>query len=106
MLILFNQRNAHGGYSGIQESAFDSVPEGCLEFPPEKWKVFFPPDKECGGFVDLVVDGDRIIDVAWNEEAYQSWLASRPVPEPKPPAELEQLRVDVDFLAAMQGVSL
>lgn len=28
-----------------------------------------------------------------------------PLPEP-PPTELEQLRADVDFLAAMQGVSL
>lgn len=28
-----------------------------------------------------------------------------PPPEP-PPTELEQLRADVDFLAAMQGVSL
>ena len=29
-----------------------------------------------------------------------------PEPEPAPPTELEQLRADVDFLAAMQGVSL
>lgn len=28
-----------------------------------------------------------------------------PLPEP-PPTELEQLRADVDFLAAMEGVSL
>ena len=26
--------------------------------------------------------------------------------EPAPPTELEQLRADVDFIAAMQGVSL
>lgn len=44
-------------------------------------------------------------------------LTDRPVPEPMPdpepepesepePTELEQLRADVDFLAALQGVSL
>lgn len=44
-------------------------------------------------------------------------LTNRPVPEPMPdpepepepepePTELEQLRADVDFLAALQGVSL
>ena len=36
-------------------------------------------------------------------------LTERPEPEPEPPApptELEQLRADVDFLAAMGGVTL
>lgn len=109
MLILYSEKDEYGRYLGIQESEFETVPEGCLEFPPEKWDVFFPPDKESGGFVDLVTEGDRITDVIWNEEAYQTWLSSRPEPvdppEP-PPTELEQLRADVDFLAAMQGVRL
>lgn len=68
-----------------------------MEFPSEKWDVFFPPDKKGFGFVDFEVDGDQIVDVIWNEEAYQAYLASLPEPEepsedPNPPASLEELQ--------------
>lgn len=49
----------------------------------------------------------------WDEET-QAWVFA-PVPEgayppvepvPEPPSELERLRADVDFIAAIQGVEL
>lgn len=89
MMILIPETDKFGCYLGIQESDFETVPDGCLEFPPEKWDVFFPSGKESGGFVDLQVEGNRIVDVTWNEEAYQAWLSSRPEPvdpEPAPPS--------------------
>ena len=89
MTVLYDTKDEYGRYPGIQEADFETVPPGCLEFPPEKWDVLFPPDKKSGGFVDLQVEGGRIVDVTWNEEAYQAWLESRPEPvepEPAPPS--------------------
>lgn len=97
--------NPGGGYPAPQ-----SFPApGLLAFPDEFLPVFYPEGKEAAGFVTITHDGETVTDCQWNEEAYQAWLSSRPElpePEPTPPTELEQLRADVDFLAAMQGVSL
>lgn len=46
-------------------------------------------------------DGEQVI--ARTEEEIAADRAARPAP---PPSAQEQLRADVDFLAAMQGVSL
>lgn len=97
--------NPGGGYPPPQ-----SIPApGLLVFPDEFLPVFYPEDKEAAGFVTLQHDGETVTDCQWDEAAYQAWRESRPEPvepEEAPPTELEQLRADVDFLAAMQGVSL
>ena len=52
------------------------------------------------GWCDLDIQDGVLVGITQTE---------RPEPEPEPeapPTELEQLRADIDFLAAMQGVSL
>lgn len=52
------------------------------------------------GWCDLDIQDGVLVGITPTE---------RPEPEPEPetpPTELEQLRADIDFLAAMQGVSL
>ena len=105
MYYLHLEPNPSGGYSAPQTI----YAPGLLAFPDEFMPVFYPEDKQAAGFVTIQHDGETVTDCRWNEEAYQAWLAALPEPvdppEP-PPTELEQLRADVDFLAAMQGVSL
>lgn len=49
------------------------------------------------GWCDLIMEGEYLVDITPTE---------KPVEPPAPPTELEQLRADVDFLAAMGGVTL
>ena len=77
---------------------------GTLLHPPEGWAVV-PPELEAEArrylpFIDLTVESGKI-----------TGIGQGPVPEPaEPPApeptQAERLRADVDFLAAVQGVSL
>lgn len=90
MYIVSEEKNEYNQYACIQTWENKEIPNGFLEFPEDKWGVFFPSDKKGCGFVDFRIDGKKIIDVIWNEEAYQAYLASLPEPEePNPPATLE-----------------
>ena len=51
-------------------------------------------------FVDIQVEGQRVVSMT-------AGVVPDPEPQPEPePTETEQLRADVDFLAAMAGVTL
>lgn len=69
---------------------------------PDGWAVI-PADMaipKTFPFVDLVVEGQRVVSMT-------AGVVPEPEPEPEPePTEMEQLRADVDFIAAMTGVSL
>lgn len=72
------------------------VPEGWAAVPPEL-------EEEAWGylpFIDLTVEDGQIVAVAQGPVP-----PPEPVPEPEP-TEAERLRADVDFLAALQGVTL
>ena len=77
-----------------QETTSTRVPDGWAVIPegmeiPETFPV-----------VDLVADGIKVVSMT-------AGVVPEPEPEPEPePTETEQLRADVDFLAAMAGVSL
>ena len=77
-----------------QETTSTRVPDGWAEIPAD---VAIP---ETFPFVDVVTSGGKIVSLRARE-------VPAPEPEPKPePTETEQLRADVDFLAAMAGVTL
>lgn len=77
-----------------QTTTSTAIPTGWAEIPAD---VSIP---ETFPFVDVVTSGGKIVSLRARE-------VPAPEPEPEPePTETEQLRADVDFLAAMAGVTL
>lgn len=77
-----------------QTTTSATIPTGWAEIPAD---VAIP---ETFPFVDLVVEGQRVVSMT-------AGVVHEPEPQPEPePTETEQLRADVDFLAAMAGVTL
>lgn len=48
------------------------------------------------GFVTPIIKNGVVVSITPNDKAQMSWLFTRP----------EQIRADIDFIAAIQGVSL
>lgn len=77
-----------------QETTSTRVPDGWAVIPDD---MAIP---ETYPFVDLVAEGNKVVSMT-------AGAVPEPEPEPQPePTETEQLRADVDFLAAMAGVTL
>lgn len=77
-----------------QTTTSTTIPTGWAEIPAD---MAIP---ETFPFVDLVVKVGRVVSMT-------AGVVPEPEPEPEPePTETEQLRADVDFLAAMAGVTL
>lgn len=91
MTIIEIQPQSNGAHRNQTVSGAVAVPDG--------WAII-PADMAIPGtfpFVELVVEGNQVVG-----------MEPGTVPEPETPAptETEQLRADVDFLAAMTGVTL
>lgn len=77
-----------------QTTTSTAIPTGWAEIPAE---VAIP---ETFPFVDIQVEGSKVVSMT-------AGVVPEPEPDPEPePTETEQLRADVDFLAAMAGVTL
>lgn len=77
-----------------QTTTSTTIPTGWAEIPAD---VAIP---ETFPFVDIQVEGQRVVSMT-------AGVVPDPEPQPEPePTETEQLRADVDFLAAMAGVTL
>lgn len=77
-----------------QTTTSTTIPTGWAEIPAD---VGIP---ETFPFVDIQVEGNKVVSMT-------AGVVPEPEPEPEPePTETEQLRADVDFLAAMAGVTL
>ena len=85
---------SNGAHRNQTVSGAVTVPDGWAVIPegmaiPET----FP-------FVDIQVEGNKVVSMT-------AGVVPEPEPQPEPePTETEQLRADVDFLAAMAGVTL
>ena len=77
-----------------QDTTSNTIPTGWAEIPTD---VAIP---ETFPFVDIQVEGSKVVSMT-------AGVVPDPEPQPEPePTETEQLRADVDFLAAMAGVTL
>lgn len=77
-----------------QTTTSTAIPTGWAEIPAD---VAIP---ETFPFVDIQVEDGKVVSMT-------AGVVPQPEPEPEPePTETEQLRADVDFLAAMAGVTL
>lgn len=77
-----------------QTGNFPAIPTGWAVIPEDV------PIPETFPFVDLTVEGNTVVTMT-------AGVVPEPEPEPEPePTEMEQLRADIDFVAAMTGVSL
>lgn len=84
----------NGAHRNQTVSGVVTVPDGWAEIPTD---MAIP---ETFPFVDLVVEGNQVVSMT-------AGVVPAPEPEPEPePTEMEQLRADIDFVAAMTGVSL
>lgn len=94
MRIVEIQTLDNGAHRNQTVSGAVAVPDGWAEIPAD---VAIP---ETFPFVDIVVEGNKVVSMT-------AGVVPQPEPEPEPePTETEQLRADVDFLAAMAGVTL
>lgn len=94
MRIIEIQALSNGAHRNQAVSGAVSVHDGWADIPAD---VDIP---ETFPFVDVVTSGGKIVSLRARE-------VPAPEPEPEPePTETEQLRADVDFLAAMAGVTL
>lgn len=73
----------------------------------EDWVGYIPPDfvettvspdefYATYGFVTPTFENGKVVSITPNDAARMAWASTRP----------EQIRADIDFVAAMQGVSL
>lgn len=93
MRIIEIQALSNGAHRN-QTGNFSTIPTGWAEIPAD---VAIP---ETFPFVGLTVEGSKVVSMT-------AGVVPQPEPEPEPePTETEQLRADVDFLAAMAGVTL
>lgn len=93
MKIIEIQGLSNGAHRN-QKTTSTRVPDGWAVIP-EGMEI-----PETFPFVDLVVEGNKVVSMT-------AGVVPDPEPEPEPePTETEQLRADVDFLAAMAGVTL
>lgn len=94
MKIIEIQALDNGAHRNQTVSGAVAVPDGWAEIPSD---VAIP---ETFPFVGIVVEGNKVVSMT-------AGVVPQPEPEPEPePTETEQLRADVDFLAAMAGVTL
>lgn len=94
MKIIEIQALDNGAHRNQTVSGAVAVPDGWAEIPAA---VAIP---ETFPFVDVVTSGGKIVSL-------RARVVPDPEPQPEPePTETEQLRADVDFLAAMAGVTL
>lgn len=93
MKIIEIQAQDNGAHRN-QTTTSTTIPTGWAEIPAD---MAIP---ETFPFVDLAVEGNQVVSMT-------AGVVPEPEPEPEPePTETEQLRADVDFLAAMAGVTL
>lgn len=77
-----------------QTTTSTTIPTGWADIPED---IAIP---ETFPFVDLVVEGSKVVSMT-------AGVVPDPEPKPEPePTETEQLRADIDFVAAMAGVTL
>lgn len=91
MIIIEIQPQSNGAHRNQTVSGAVAVPDGWAIIPADV------PIPETYPFVTLTVEGQTV-----------TGMEPGVVPEPETPAptETEQLRADIDFIAAMTGVSL
>ena len=103
MNIIQLEPNPSGSRPPIQTWSGPVPPAGYIEIPAG---VDTSAMQTHAGFVVHTVEGGVVTDITGDDAAHQAYLESLPPEVPEPPSELERLRADVDFIAAMQGVEL
>lgn len=94
MTIIELEPRADGGH-GIQSQSHrtECWLEGWVAVPEELTQAVW----DCGGYCELTLEDGRLVGITPTE---------KPEPPAPEPTQAERLRADVDFLAAVQGVSL
>lgn len=76
--------------------------EECVSLPEELLNDYI----QASGFVNIVLQDNMVIKVEKNLEAWESGYSTPPTSTIQTPSEIDKLRADIDFIAAMTGVEL
>ena len=92
MKVIYISPNPSGAYPPIQESAFETCPEGMAEWPEElETDTFY----SYNGFVTLTVEDGKVTACRPNTEAWERWKAEQPDPDLEPAeVTMEEMMVD------------
>ena len=91
MKIIKITANENGSRPSLQDWNGATPPNGYASIPDEFVSIFYPQDKQCGGFVTIEVNDNTVTACTWNEEAYQAYVASLPEPPDPEPTDSERL---------------
>lgn len=108
MYIIKLEASENGGRPSLQSWTGETAPEGYALCPDEFFDVFYSTTP--AGFVNITVEEGVVTSMTVNQEAVDAWNDEHPIlpeaqSEPEP-TEMEQLRADVDYIAALTGVEL
>lgn len=81
-MYIISKTPSEFGYPALQTWSSVNPPAGYYEYPAAFYSVFYPSDKRAAGFVTLTVDNGKVVNVEWDEEAYQKWAEENPETEP------------------------
>lgn len=78
--IMRKEAGSAGCYNAIQSWNSNNLPNGYVWFPENFMNVFYMPGKKCAGYVTPTFNeaGDTLVDLKWNDEAYNAYVASLP----------------------------
>lgn len=103
MKIIKLNANKNGSRPPLQEWGKKELPKGYAWCPDEFAKVFY--NSTPAGFVDIVVEDDKVIEMSANQEAFLEYIATHPA-EDKPTEETHGKTIYDELAEAfMEGVN-
>ena len=94
MYIIKIKAYEDGSRPPLQTWSKDVSPEGYALCPDEFYERFYETDP--AGFVDIVVEGGEVVEIATNWEALEAYKASIPVPVLTPEEEIAELKARLE----------
>lgn len=99
MYYINSTPNTSGNYGNPMGQPF----EGCISLPDGLLSDYI----EARGFVIPSIENGSVVSLETNQEALDAYLADHPETEPEETvSEMDQLRADIDYIAAMTSIEL
>ena len=106
MYIIEIEANPIGGRSPLQTWSRPVLPDGYAWCPDEFYSVFYGTSP--AGFVHITIEGDTVVGMTVNTDAYNAYIAANPPAEPAEALDYDAVLLDHDFrlLCLEMGLTL